>query len=293
MTDTVTVVAGPSVLVGVIDESGAIVTMPSGMPGPAGPPGPTGATGPPGPQGTPGTDGTNGTTGAQGPAGAIGPQGPQGLQGTPGIDGTNGATGPQGPIGATGSIGATGPQGPKGDPADNPDQYAAGMTTLDRHFAINNCVMTAGLLRLAYFTAVRSETIRNLAATTTVGQVGATLIRMGIYSVAGNPYAADGDLTLIGSIASDLTLFVTANVRYVRPLTASINLVKGSRYAFGILGVGWTTAAQLGGASVPPPITAQPPRIAASVSSQTDLPASILVASLIAGNATVCGELLP
>lgn len=190
-------------------------------------------------------------------------------------------------------VSGVGAQGPKGDSADSPDMFGAGMPVFDRRFATGNVAMTSGLVRLTYFTAVRSETIRNIAAVCgSTAAVGATLVRMGIYAVAGDPHTADGDLTLIGSTANDTTLFVATNTRYVRALSAAINVVKGTRYAFGAVGV-WSTAANLFGVTSTLTTVALLPRIGGQLPTQVDLPASIPAASLALSNGQPFAEILP
>jgi hypothetical protein len=70
--------------------NGAVVTPPTGTPGPAGPPGPPGATGA---AGAPGAAGLIGPSGATGATGAIGATGAAGAKGDPGNSGTGGGTG--------------------------------------------------------------------------------------------------------------------------------------------------------------------------------------------------------
>ena len=82
------VLAEDAIIVGALDESTALITLPGGVgpPGPIGPTGPQGIPGPTGPAGADGTKGVDGATGPQGPKGDTGDTGPQGPQGLPGLD---------------------------------------------------------------------------------------------------------------------------------------------------------------------------------------------------------------
>jgi hypothetical protein len=109
-----------------------------------------------------------------------------------------------------------------------------------------------------------------------------------VYSVDGS-----GNLTLVGSIVNDTSLFGTTSTSYSRSLSASFSKVAGQRYAVAVLQVG-TTTATLHGASVG--VTAEgavAPRVTAQVSGQTDLPASIAVGSLQNSDRMVFAAVVP
>lgn len=141
-----------------------------------------------------------------------------------------------------------------------------------REITSTGATQTAGFLRLTYFTAERTETInsvRTLSGSTAA--VGATLCRIGVYSVAAN-----GDLTLIASTANDTTLWSATSTAYGKNFTAPFTKRKKQRYAIGTLVVGATTPPNLMGQSqLLAAEAAQPPRLCGSVSGQTDLPSSI------------------
>lgn len=163
----------------------------------------------------------------------------------------------------------------------DPDWLAVGEETMHRRLVIVTSAATGtGNLRLAYFTARKSETVTQVRMWTggTAAAATPTLCRIGVYSVAAN-----GDLALVAATANDVTLFAAANTAYTRALTASFAKVAGQRYAIGplivtaaaaptVLGNGlWgSTPAELGAA----------PRLAGVLSSQADLPTTALAASV-------------
>jgi len=175
----------------------------------------------------------------------------------------------------------------------DPDQFAAGTTTMDRKAATASPTCTSQLLRLMYFTAPRAETIANVAVLTSGTAAGATptLCRIGVYSVAAN-----GDLTLVGACANDTSLFATINTRYARALSASYNAVLGQRYAMGVLVV--TAAATPTFVGIAPNSAlvtsfSTSPRISGSLAGQSDLPSSIAAGSVAATTVLPYGEVLP
>ncbi|MCE5291592.1 MAG: hypothetical protein LLG14_20465 [Nocardiaceae bacterium] len=136
---------------------------------------------------------------------------------------------------------------------------------------------SSGSLRLSYFTARKSETETTVIVYTGQTAAGATptLCRVGLYSVAAN-----GDLTLVGSIANDTTLFAAASTKYTRSLSSSVALVAGNRYALGLLVVTSAAMPSFIGGGLPFSASLDAPAVAASLSGQTDLPSSITAASL-------------
>ena len=173
------------------------------------------------------------------------------------------------------------------------DQFTAGTTTVDRREVNAAPTMTSQLLRLAYFTAPRAETIANLAVCTSSTAAGATpsLVRFGIYSVAGN-----GDLTLVASIANDTALFAAANTRYARALSVSLPVTLGQRYALGVLVVTAAAAPTVLGVAPNSALNtpfATSPKLVASLAAQSDLPSSISSASLAQSTGVVFGEVYP
>jgi hypothetical protein len=173
----------------------------------------------------------------------------------------------------------------------NPDELTTGESTLVRRMVSSSAVPTTnGTMRLTYFTARKTETvtqIRTISGAT--AQVGATLCRVGIYSVDGS-----GNLTLVGSIANDTTLWVAASTAYTRSLSASFTKTRGQRYAVAVLVVGSSTApTMLGHLSLVTSEAVVAPRLAGFAASQTDLPATVSVGSVLDTAAMSYTVLLP
>jgi hypothetical protein len=169
----------------------------------------------------------------------------------------------------------------------------AGQETFSR-LLINNVAGggVSGVLRLTYFTARKTETITQVRVVSGSTAAGATptVVRFGLYSVAAN-----GDIALIASTANDTALLATINTAYTKALSASVDLVAGTRYAFGILVVSAATmptflclATTIGGSELN-----VAPRISALIAGQADLPASVANASLSAAALAFYAVVLP
>lgn len=159
-----------------------------------------------------------------------------------------------------------------------------GIETFSRFFATSSAGLTSQTMRLSYFRAPFSLLATTVAYSTVATAAAATptVIRYGIYS-----RNAGGDITLIGSTASDLTLLTSINTEYPKALSVATQLVGGQRYALGILVVSATTmpavplnATIVGGMNV---AAAGP--VGGTVAAQADLPASVAYGSISAGNA--------
>ncbi len=158
---------------------------------------------------------------------------------------------------------------------------ASGEIPYDRKFLAEQAVATSGDVNLTYFVASKTETINNLAMYSAgTAAVTITLCRFGVYLVAAN-----GDLSLIHSTANDATVFAGVNTRYQRALTVPWAKTAGTTYAVGYLTVATTMPTVFGstdGDSVFDAIWAREPRISGVRIGQTDLPASILAADVLA-----------
>lgn len=118
-------------------------------------------------------------------------------------------------------------------------------------------------------------------ATAVVGSTAkssATLIRIGLYTVAGN-----GDMTLVASTTNDTSLFGSSYTPYTKALASSYAFVKGQRYAAAILQVA-TTPANLYSAAGFVSNAGLTPRICSVKSGLSDLPSSQTDATLTANN---------
>jgi hypothetical protein len=172
------------------------------------------------------------------------------------------------------------------------NNLASGDASMPRDFTFSQVTMTSQLLRLSFFTAKSSYTatqVRLLSGTTAAGATP-SLVRAGIYSVAVN-----GNITLIASTASDTALFAAATTVYTKSLSASVDIVKGTRYALGELVVTAATAPTVPGASVGlnGSECAVAPRLCATLASQSDLPSSVVNASLGQTTSRIYGVVLP
>jgi hypothetical protein len=156
----------------------------------------------------------------------------------------------------------------------------SGQASMDRLKAGTNAMtLAAGVLRLAFWTADQDELVTTARVPGgSTAQVGSTLIRYGLWTVG-----ADGGLSaLVASTASDLALFGAGQPQNSKALQAAYLFRKGQRYAAGPLCVGNSTAPTITGQTVSAAgEAAVSPRKAASLSGQTDLPATVAVGSLV------------
>ncbi len=154
---------------------------------------------------------------------------------------------------------------------DVPHDLASGESTMARqHINATTLAPGNGNLRLTYFTARRSFTAASIRTTCNVAQVGATLARIGLYTVDGS-----GNLTLVASTTNDTNLWIATGAS-TKSLSSSYAVVRGQRYALGVLVVGTSTSPQLSGnGTVSSAECAVAPRLCGFVGSQTDLPASV------------------
>lgn len=153
----------------------------------------------------------------------------------------------------------------------------------------------SGQVSLVYFTARKTETITQLKMITggTAAAATPTLCKMGVYSVAAN-----GDLTLAASTASDTSLFAATNTVYTKALSGgNLSKVKGQRYAFAYIVVTagamptWHGNSSLGNA--PAAEMGAAPRLTGVRTGQTDLPASIASGDIVENTRRPWGVLVP
>jgi hypothetical protein len=166
------------------------------------------------------------------------------------------------------------------DPTD-PESVAtnslvtAGQETYSRLQHIQSQTMVSGQMRLSYFLSRKSETVTKIrvisgsanSASLTVGKVGLYLLD------------SSGNGTLVASCANDTALLGVATTAYTKTLSASYDILSGSRYALAVLTIG-STAGSVYGVSNPPAEVVFAPRVAGSLSGQTDLPASFTEAGM-------------
>lgn len=149
-----------------------------------------------------------------------------------------------------------------------------------------------GNFRGPYFTCRKSQTITKIR--TVVGstnQIGATLCRIGLFTAD-----ASDNLTLVASTANDTSLWATANTVYDKALSSptSYTVVRGQRYAIGMLVVGASQAPGLVGFTLGnSAIGNTAPRTGFLIGSQTDLPSSIATGSMTGSNVMTYAALVP
>lgn len=163
------------------------------------------------------------------------------------------------------------------------EPLTVGQATLPRQFASQSVTLNTGQLRLAWFTARRTETVANVRVLSggTASAATPTLQRLGLYTVN-----TDGSLTLAASTTNDTaTLLRTANTAYTKPLSTPVSLVAGSRYALGLLAVSTSALATVTGLAAAGAATEallDPPLNAISTATLTDLPATLAMSALSA-----------
>ena len=178
-----------------------------------------------------------------------------------------------------------------GDVRPQANTLTLGESTMARREVSSNAVtFSSGALRLTHFTATKSETVTQICVPSGGTAAGATptLVRMGLYRVENN-----GDITLLASTANDTTLFAATATRYTKTLDTPVQKIRGQRYAIGVLVVTAAAApAFYGSAIVPGILSSQEPKLCTTVAGQTDLPASVASASLVA-TFSFYAEILP
>lgn len=163
------------------------------------------------------------------------------------------------------------------------ETLTAGEGTINRLAPTNSATaMTSGLMRIAYFTAKRTETIANVRIFTgnTAAAATPTLVRVGIWTAD----AAGALLSLVASTTNDTALLATPSTftAFTKALTASFSKVAGTRYAVGLLVVSGaavptipTTAGALAATE-----TSISPKVCGTMSGLADLPSSAVSGSV-------------
>lgn len=172
------------------------------------------------------------------------------------------------------------------------NQLAVGDETLPRELAISAAVAsTNSTLRLAFFTARRTEQTTQVRILSGGGAAGATptLIRVGLYTVAAN-----GDIALVASTPNDTSLLAASNTAYTKSWSTPYAKVAGQRYAVGALVVTGAAAPNYAGMVMANAAeSGMSPMLAASVGGQSDLPTSVVAASLTASANRLYAVVLP
>ena len=168
--------------------------------------------------------------------------------------------------------------------------------TLPRWAALNLTGITLqdGTVRLGYFTAQKTETVTQMAIHTGTTAAGATpsLIKYAVYSVGGDGKALTARLAVTNS---NTALLAAASQQYAQSFAGgNAELVEGQRYALAVLlksaAVAPTLAGVLGASSA---LISAPPRLAGTITSQTDLASSYTAAEISDSGALIYGWIAP
>lgn len=150
-------------------------------------------------------------------------------------------------------------------------------------FTSDSVALVSGQVSFNYFTAYDTQDVTALRTYTGTTAAGATptLCKMGLYSVAAN-----GDLTLMAATANTNTLWNSANASHQANLTAPQKVIKGNRYAFGLIIVTAAALPTVPSRSVPIVLSGvASPRTFAQLTGQTDLPNAV-AAGVLSNGAT-------
>lgn len=167
----------------------------------------------------------------------------------------------------------------------NTNALAEGESTISRGECTTTAVtLTTKILRIGFFTAVKTQSIKHIRVSCNAAYVGLpTIIQLGAWSVN----AITGELTLIGKTENKTTLLATSGELYEPEFESSWEKIAGSRYGLGILVVTTGTAPTIGGQSnsLTSLEMAKSPRLSAAQGSTESLPGTIASGSLTASSA--------
>jgi len=157
------------------------------------------------------------------------------------------------------------------------NSQSTGLDTYDRQILNNNAALfTSGGLFLSFFTPSENITISSITFVSGSTNVSGTptLVRIGLFTYD------ETTLTLVAATASDTNIGATANTAYTRSLStdgslpSTYQLVRGNRYAIGLLQVGATNISGVGCSGSNNVLSSLPPRLSGTVSGLSDLPTS-------------------
>lgn len=144
------------------------------------------------------------------------------------------------------------------------------LSPFSRYLASGAVALVSGSLYGSALTPQRNFTVTNLNFAVTVSGAGGTVTlgKLCIATISGS------NITVVASTANDITMFTGTGIKSIA-LTSPYNLIKGTRYFFGVLGVnsGWTTAPQIVRAvNATGTITSLLPILSGNVANLSDLP---------------------
>lgn len=174
------------------------------------------------------------------------------------------------------------------------NQVDSGQEVFSRELltSVTVAAATSQQLRLNYFVARKSETTTQVKVYSggTAAAATPSLVRFGLYSVAAN-----GDLTLVASIANDTTIFAGASTAYTRSWSVAYAMVAGQRYALGVLVVSAAAMPTYTGTTVTSPTEqAISPMFCGVIGGQADLPLGpVAAAGISATTGRIYGVILP
>jgi hypothetical protein len=154
------------------------------------------------------------------------------------------------------------------------DALTTGESTMPRSTPQSAITLSSQTLRLAYFTAKKTETVTQVRVNC-VGAAGATpsLIRVGIWTAD----AAGALLAQVAATTNDTALLAAGSTNYTKALTASFAKVTGQRYAVGLLVVTAAAAPTVAGSA--PTVTAgelgASPKLSGVITGSADLPSTV------------------
>lgn len=133
-----------------------------------------------------------------------------------------------------------------------------------------------GELTLSFFTPDRDFTAASLMIESRAAGTGASFVKIGLFRVQ-----ASDNLLCIARTASDTTILGAVNTMYTRAIVdngaatpgamSSVVVQRGLRYAFAVLGTGWSGAPQVGASSSSFNMANLHPMKSAIITGQTDL----------------------
>jgi hypothetical protein len=149
-----------------------------------------------------------------------------------------------------------------------------------RLHAVSSRTWVSGEANFSFFTPAYDATVSKIrVASATPAGSGLTMARLGLYTVSGN------NVTLVARTANDTTVFTSTFTQYTRffdtagGFPATYNLIRGQRYALGIIVVGSTMPNVYGNGFTLGSLNALPPRQSAVITGQTDLPSTATVST--------------
>lgn len=156
--------------------------------------------------------------------------------------------------------------------SENPDR----IDIIPRFLVANGRGLSNGVMQLTFFTPDRDFPTSALTVESRGGGSGATLVRIVLFRAVSSDL-----LNCIARTANDPTILGANNQLFTRPivdngaaspaLISSVIVQRGLRYAFGVLGVGWSSTPQVGGASTSFNQANMFPMLSAEIAGQTDV----------------------